>query len=190
MYIPIILGTSREGRESEKVARYMIGEVEKFGLETELIDVRNFIKSGSTDNAQQTSLAAKYSEKITKADGIIIVSPEYNHGYPGELKLLLDTLYQQYARKPVGICGVSGGSLGGARMIEQLRLVMIELRMVPIREAIYFSNIDDLFDEKNNIQNNSYKNKIKNFLEELTWYADALKSAREKNSKGRLSSDK
>jgi len=71
--------------------------------------------------------------------------------------------------------------LGGARMVEQLRLVMIELRMVPIREAIYFSTINNLFDEKNNIQNNSYAAKVKNFFEELVWYADALKSAREKN---------
>lgn len=61
---------------------------------------------------------------MTRADGLVIVSPEYNHGYPGEMKLMLDQLYKEYNRKPVGICGVSSGALGGARMVEQLRLIL------------------------------------------------------------------
>lgn len=180
LYIPIILGTARSGRHSEKAARFVLGEVQKISeIETDLIDVRDFI-IGITDNSEESGIAKKLAEKITQADGFIIVSPEYNHGYPGELKLMLDTLYEQYGRKPLAICGVSSGGLGGARMVEQLRLVAIEFHMVPIREAIYFSSVKKLFDEKGIIQDQSYEAKIKKMMDELLWYAKALKEARSK----------
>jgi NAD(P)H-dependent FMN reductase len=176
MYIPVLLGTAREGRESEKAAKFMLEEVKNSDIETELIDVRDY-RIEATNNTQEIPLAKKLEEKISKADGFIIVSPEYNHGYPGELKMMLDMLYEQYARKPVGFCGVSAGGLGGARVVEQLRLISIELHMVPIREAIYFPTIQNLFDEKGNIKDQSYHKRVKVFLDELLWYAKALKPA-------------
>ena len=181
LFIPIILATGREGRLSENAARFMLKQTEKFGLKTELIDVADFglIR---TKRSADTEPAKSFSEKISLADGLIIVSPEYNHGYPGELKLVLDQLYKEYNRKPVGICGVSAGKLGGARMVEQLRLVAIEFQMVPIRSAVYFSNISDLFDEAGNIKDDSYEKRVNGFLEELVWYAQALKEARQSDS--------
>jgi NAD(P)H-dependent FMN reductase len=173
MYIPIILGTAREGRESEKVAKYMLSEIQKYGLETELLDVRDF-RIEATNNTQEIPMAKKLEPKITKADGLIIVSPEYNHGYPGELKMMLDLLYEQYFNKPVGLCGVSAGGLGGARMVEQVRQIVVELHMVPIREAMYFPVVQNLFDEKGQIKDQSYGKRIKAFLDELTMYAGAL----------------
>jgi len=179
MYIPIILGTARKGRQSEKAANYVLGEVKRAGLETELIDVRDY-GIAATDNTPETPQAKKLSEKITRADGLIVVSPEYNHGYPGELKMMIDMLYAQYAQKPIGFCGVSAGPLGGGRAVEQLRQVAVELHMVPIREAIYFPNVYTLFDEKGNINDKAYAERARKFLEELTWYAKALKKGREK----------
>lgn len=177
MFIPIILGTAREGRQSEKAAKFMFEETISYGLESEIIDVRDFI-IGKTDNSRTTPLFQKLREKIDKADGLVIVSPEYNHGYPGELKLMLDMLYKEYHQKPIGFCGVSAGPIGGSRAVEQLRLVAVELHMVPIREAVYFPMIQSLFDEKGTIKDSSYRNRIKGFLDELTWYAKALKNAR------------
>jgi len=173
MYIPIILGTARAGRQSEKAAKFMLAEVEKFGLKTELIDARDY-RLSATDNSEESNLAKKLAEKITRANALIIVSPEYNHGYPGELKMMLDMLYDQYARKPVGICGVSSGGLGGARMVEQLRLVAIELGMAPISKAVYFSSIKKLFDDTGAITDESYYKKTEKFLNELVWCAKAL----------------
>ena len=177
LFIPILLATGREGRQSEKAAKFMFGEVEKYGLATELLDIRAF-NFTRTDNVVDSEQEKNFSQVMKKADGLIIVSPEYNHGYPGELKIMLDQLYEEYNRKPIGICGVSAGGLGGARMVEQLRLVAIELQMVPIREAVYFSNIGDLFDAQGNIKDSSYVGRIKNFLDELVWYAKALKNVR------------
>ncbi len=174
MYIPIILGTARQGRQTEKAAGYMLGEVSSAGIKTELIDVKEY-RTEATDNTQKSEQAKKLAEKIENADAVTIVSPEYNHGYPGELKMMLDLLYQQYFQKPVGFCGVSAGPLGGARAIEQLRQVAIELHMIPIREAIYFPTIQNLFDEKGSIKDKTYSERVKVFLEELTMYAEKMK---------------
>ncbi len=166
MFIPIILGTARKGRQSEKVAEFMLRQILDIGLEGELIDVRDY-RIEATDNSRKSSLALKLAKKIERSNAIIIVSPEYNHGYPGELKMMLDMLYKEYWGKTVGICGVSSGGLGGARAVEQLRLVSIELRMTPIREAIYFSSVEELFDKKGNIKDASYLQRSKVFLKEL-----------------------
>ena len=169
MYIPIILGTARKGRQSEKVANYMLKEVTQLGLESEIIDVRDY-KVEATDGTGESEQAKKLSEKITKANAVIIVSPEYNHGYPGELKMMLDLLYKEYAHKPVGFCGVSAGTLGGSRVVEQLRQVVVEYHMIPIREAMYFSAVQNLFDEAGNIKDESYHTRAQAFFNELVSY--------------------
>jgi len=174
MYIPIILGTAREGRQSEKVASFMLKEIIKSNLESEIIDVRDY-RIIATDNTGQSEQAKKLAEKITKADGLIIVSPEYNHGYPGELKMMLDLLYKEYTHKPVGFCGVSAGGLGGSRAVEQLRQVVIQFRMIPICEAVYFSMVQNLFDEAGNIKDESYHSRVQTFMNELISYAQKFK---------------
>ena len=121
MYIPVILGTAREGRQSEKVATFIYGLAQKAGLETEIVDIREY-RIAATDNTGNIPHAQKWREKIIRADGMIIVSPEYNHTYPGELKMFLDMLYKEYARKPVALCGVSNGPWGGTRGVQALRL--------------------------------------------------------------------
>ena len=180
LFIPLILGTAREGRRTEAAARFVYGEMKKRSeLETEFLDVRDF-RIPASDNSETSDIAKKFIAFITRADGLVIVAPEYNHGYPGELKMMLDMAYKQYGRKPVAICG-TGGMLGGGRMLEQLRLVMIELGMAPIREAVYFSKVWELFDEMGVIKDASYAARVGRLLDELTWYARALKRAREES---------
>lgn len=181
MFIPIILGTARTGRNSLLPAKYILDQVTKAGLETQLLDVKDN-RLEATDNSLNSPISKEYAKIIDRADGLIIVSPEYNHGYPGELKMMLDMAYKEYFHKPVGICGVSIGILGGARMVEQLRLVCIELHMIPLREAIYFPKVQDLFDSQGLIKDNTYTARVKTFLDELKMYAEALKAARNKGS--------
>jgi NAD(P)H-dependent FMN reductase len=153
----------------------MAEEVNKAGYESEVIDVRDY-RIVATDKTEVSPQAKKLSQKINKADGLIIVTPEYNHGYPGELKMMLDMLYDEYAKKPVGFCGVSAGGLGGARVVEQLRQVVAELHMVGIREALYFPAVQDIFDVSGDIKDkNLYQKRIAAFLEELAWYAKKLR---------------
>jgi len=174
MYIPIILGTAREGRQSDKVAKFMLEEAKKAGLESEIIDVRDF-RTEATAGKEESSKAKELAIIISKAEALIVVSPEYNHSFPGELKMMLDMLYKEYTAKPVGFCGVSVGGFGGTRVVEQLKLLSVELHMVPIREALYFSGVQDLFGANGEIKDESFQKKIKVFLDELTWYAQKLK---------------
>ncbi|GEM_PF-52554 len=178
--IPILLGTAREGGNSAKVAQTVFKEMQKYEFfETELLKVSDFVTVLKTQGMEEKN-ANKWKEIMTKADGLIVVSPEYNHGYPGELKIMLDQLYDEYYRKPIGICGVSASSMGGVRMVEALRLVALELGMVPIHKAVYFSEVNTLFDHSQELQDSLYIQRMKNFFDELAWFAKALKEAREK----------
>jgi NAD(P)H-dependent FMN reductase len=178
MYIPIILGTAREGRQSEKAARFMLQKALEAGLESEIIDVRDY-RLPATDSSKKSPQARKLAEKAERMDGLIIVSPEYNHGYPGELKMMLDMLFSAYAQKPVGICGVSSGAWGGVRMTEQLRLVCIALNLVPMGDAVHFPRVQELFDEQGQLLGKSQHVQAKRLIEKLIWHARALKSERE-----------
>lgn len=177
MYIPIILGTARKGRESEKAARLVLELTQKAGIDAELVDVRDY-RIEATDNTEEMPQAKKWEEKAIKADGFIIISPEYNHTYPGELKMFLDMLYTQYHRKPVGLVGVSNGPWGGTRGIQALRLTCIALGLHPILETVYFPKVGELFDEKGIIKEKSYEKNINGMIKSLTIQAEALKVAR------------
>jgi chromate reductase len=177
MYIPVVLGTARQGRQSEKVAKYVLQIVQSSGLETELVDVRDY-RIEATDREEEIPQAKKWKEKIVRSDGLIIVSPEYNHAYPGELKMFLDMLYEQYWRKPVGLVGVSDGPWGGTRGMEVLRLTCISLGLHPILEIVYCPKVKELFDDAGKITNDSYEKKVKSLLKSLITHAEALKAAR------------
>jgi NAD(P)H-dependent FMN reductase len=111
--------------------------------------------------------------------GLVIVSPEYNHGYPGLLKHVLDSCLKEYIHKPVGIAGVSAGALGGARVIEHLLPVMRELGLVTIFTDMNFSKVRDLFDDAGQLRDESYLKRIDKFLKELIWMAKVLRHGRE-----------
>ncbi|MEA2715396.1 MAG: hypothetical protein QOG91_424 [Candidatus Parcubacteria bacterium] len=172
--IPVILGTAREGRQSEKVARFVRDRAAVYGFDSELVDVRDYLQMHTEEKPME-----KWKAKAAAADGFIIVSPEYNHGYPGELKIFLDSAYDEYARKPLAIVGVSSGLIGGARMIEQLRLVCTELGMVMCRAPAFFQRVKTLFDEQGNLENREeWEKKIEHLCTEVEWYAKALKAGR------------
>jgi NAD(P)H-dependent FMN reductase len=178
LFIPIILGTSRQGRQSENVARFVFEQTKKHaGVETDLIDIRALPMR--LDDAGEQMKDAAFSAEIGRCDGLIIVTPEYNHGYPGLLKHALDMNLKEYIHKAVGICGVSAGAFGGARAIEALLPVLRELGLVTIFEDVNFGNVGDLFDDQGNLLNQRYIRRVDKFLNELIWMAGVLRYGRE-----------
>jgi NAD(P)H-dependent FMN reductase len=177
LFIPVILGTPRQGRMSEHAARLMHDEIAKRdGVETELIDIA---KLGITvDDAGETAKSTDFSETMNRADALVIVAPEYNHGYPGLLKHVLDTNLKEYIHKAVGICGVSAGIFGGARVIQNLIPVMRELGLSAIYWDMNFTTVARLFDESGKLQDESFYARIEKFLDELTWMATTLRWGR------------
>jgi NAD(P)H-dependent FMN reductase len=178
LYIPLILGTPRKGRASESVARFVLGEVEKReGVETELIDVRELRLSN--EDAGEAIKDAEFSSKMSRADALVIITPEYNHGYPGLLKHALDSNLKEYIHKAVGICGVSAGGFGGTRVVENLLPVLREMGLVTIFWDGNFSGAQKLFDEAGRILDDSYVRRVDKFLKELIWMARTLRHGRE-----------
>ena len=179
LFIPVILGTVRKGRVSENVAKFVFGEVQKReGVETELIDLRDL--NLPVDDAGEQIKDAKFSATIERADGIVIVTPEYNHGYPGILKHVLDSNLKEYIHKAVGLCGVSAGGFGGVRVIENLLPVLRELGLVTIFWDGNFSGAQKLFDENGNILDRAtHEKRMDKFLGELIWMSKTLRYGRD-----------
>lgn len=169
--IIFLLGTAREGRKSEKVMDLVLDIAKKRpDIEPQLVDIRDYPQS-TTEGLSKT-LTEKWRHIVKEANGMVIVSPEYNHGYPGELKMFLDNAYKEYEGKPVAICGVSNGSVGGARMTEQLKLVLSAFQMMIINAAVYFTNVNNLFSTNNAIINYEYWEKqVNGILDEVLKYA-------------------
>jgi NAD(P)H-dependent FMN reductase len=178
LFIPVILGTVRKGRASENVARFVHGEVaRRDGVETELIDIRDL--SFPTTDAGEAIKDSRFSATVARADALVLVVPEYNHGYPGMLKHALDTNLKEYIHKAVGICGVSAGGFGGTRVIESMLPVMRELGLVNIFWDGNFSGAQKLFDADGNLLDQTYVKRIDKFLKELIWMAKVLRYGRE-----------
>jgi NAD(P)H-dependent FMN reductase len=178
LYIPVILGTARKGRASENVARFVLGEVAKReGVETGLIDIREL--KLSTDDEGESMKDADFSAQMNRADALVVVVPEYNHGYPGLLKHALDTNLKEYIHKAVGVCGVSAGGFGGTRVVENLLPVLRELGLVTIFWDGNFSGAHKLFDESGALLDQSYVKRLDRFLKELIWMAKVLRHGRE-----------
>ena len=179
VFLPVILGTPRQGRLTEPAAKFVFGEVSKRGdIETELIDIRKIPLA--MDDAGEALKDSWFSATVARADGLILVAPEYNHSFPGLLKHVLDTNLKEYVHKAVGVCGVSAGPFGGARMIESLVPVLRELGLVTIFWDVYFSTAGKLFDPATGkMIDPAYSGRVEKFLNELVWMARALRHARE-----------
>src|SRR5439155_24510427 len=159
LFIPVILGTPRRGRMSEHAAEVMRAEVEKRpGVATELIDVSKL--SIPVDDAGEAAKDPDFSEKMNRADGLVIVAPEYNHGYPGLLKHVLDTNLEEYIHKAAGIVGVSAGVFGGARVIQNLIPVLRELGLVSIFWDVNFTTVQTRFDDSGKLLDESFLPRI------------------------------
>jgi NAD(P)H-dependent FMN reductase len=178
LFIPLILGTLRKGRASENVARFVFGELKKQeGVETEFVDIR-YLNLPPDDDGEAIK-DPRFSSLVSRADALVIVTPEYNHGYPGSLKRVLDTNLKEYIHKAVGICGVSSGPWGGTRVIENLLPVMRELGLVTIFWDGNFPKAETLFDEAGNLLEEAYVRRIDKFLKELIWMSKVLRYGRE-----------
>ena len=122
-----------------------------------------------------------WSSKINEADGYVFVTPEYNHGYSAVLKNAIDLIYKEWVNKP-GAFVSYGGASSGSRAVEQLRQVLVEMQMAPIRSQVMIPFIWSAFDSKGELTNKEMYEKSTNAMfDQLVWWTKALKAAREKN---------
>jgi NAD(P)H-dependent FMN reductase len=136
-YIPVILGSIRRNRESLKVAQFAVNYLAKVdGVNPELVDLKELglpmMEERLRFRKDAPPSVIEFSAKMARADSIIIVTPEYNSGYPGVLKNALDYLKDEYSRKPFGIITVSTSAMGGVLCLAALRQVVLHVGGVPI----------------------------------------------------------
>jgi NAD(P)H-dependent FMN reductase len=186
-HIGIVIGSTREGRFGDKPAHW-IHELAKAraGLSFELIDLRDhplpfFDEPMSPAWAPVKNEAAqRWAAKLATLDGLIAVTPEYNHGPSAVLKNAFDYAYKEFNRKPIGFVGYGG--VGAARAVEQLRLVVTELQMAPLRNAVHIGMVEFLGIWQQGKTFDDYPHLAQaagGLLDDMAWWAKALKTARE-----------
>lgn len=187
--IAIIVGSTRPGRFSEQVTPWIEAGLKDYSeINYTVLDLRDYPlaffdsptgPSHVTDGKYGSAAVDAWAEKIAAFDGYIMIAPEYNHGYSAVLKNALDVIYREWNNKPVAF--VSYGSVGGGRVIEQLRLVAIELQMAPIRNAVHIQAPWFLRDESGQLKAGAldpYVGARTGLIDQLSWWSKALKTAR------------
>lgn len=192
IHIKIILGSTRQSRFGEHPAHWIYELAKKQeGIQAELLDLRDYPMPFFEDSVSPSyrqgepanATVAVWAKKIGEADAFIVVTPEYNHGYPGVLKNAFDHLYKEWNNKAIGF--VSYGNVGGARSVEQLRLVSIELQMAPIRTAVHIPSPWNLQDQTGKLKEGAlepFEGAAQTLLNQLIWWAQALKTARQEKT--------
>ncbi|MEM4625604.1 MAG: NAD(P)H-dependent oxidoreductase [Candidatus Pacearchaeota archaeon] len=194
LILKIIIGSTREGRFSEKVAKWVFNEIKSDPeIICEILDLRDYpmpffnsaIYPSLANKKYDNPVIQEWSNKIDEADGFLIISPEYNAGYPAVLKNALDVIYPEWNKKPVGF--ISYGSVMGSRSIEQLKQVSLSLQMHPIKNSINIPN-EIFFKAMNEEEDQAIKtlqtltlkkpNPVYKCLSELIEWAKILKKGR------------
>jgi NAD(P)H-dependent FMN reductase len=188
--IGIVIGTTREGRFSERPASWIKGiATQRTDLDFELIDLREYPLPFFNEpvspawGAAKNPAAVRWAAKLGALAGFVLVTGEYNHGIPAVLKNALDYAYSEFARKPMAFVGY--GSVGAARSIEQLRLVAAELQMVSVRSAVHIGMAEFLgiWQQGKAFDDFPYlAQAAQAMLEELAWWTKALTAARQNAS--------
>jgi len=173
LFIPVILRTIREGRQSKKVANFVFENLQKReNLESVLVDPKDF------DIPFEGGKNQKYSEITAKADGFIFINPEYNHSFPASLKNLVDSELANYNHKAVAFVGVSAGPWGGTRGIQSMVQWVRELGLVATAIDLEIPFVQKVFDDDGVLLDQNYIRRFNKTLEELIWMARTLKEGR------------
>jgi NAD(P)H-dependent FMN reductase len=185
--IGVILASVREGRRGEAFARWIHALVaERPGVEAELLDLREwpfppYAHRDPPNVAEKAfadgSLERRWAERVASLDGFVVVTPEYNHSFPSALKSALDAAYAPWNHKAIAFVSY-GGFAAGARAVEQLRLVAVELRMVPVRDEVNVRLPGYAADERGHPADPLYGRKAKATIDDLLWWARAAREAR------------
>ncbi len=181
----VIVGSTREGRIGRAVADWFAGAAAAAGgLDLDLLDLREAelperLAAGHPSRGEYPEAVRPFAARVAAADGVILVTPEYNHGYPASLKLALDSVGPEWAAKPVGFVSY-GGTSGGIRAVEQLRQVVVELHMTPLRDAVMIPRARRLFAEPGGPDDPDGRlaDSVAALVRRMSWWARALGAAR------------
>jgi|WetSurMetagenome_2_1015567.scaffolds.fasta_scaffold59319_3 NAD(P)H-dependent FMN reductase len=177
--VAIISSSVRIGRNSHRVALYFKNYLEEKDIAVaEILDLKqyNFPLFDERLKFQKSPTAdvIEFSDKIKAADGVIIVTPEYNGGYPASLKNITDLLYSEWYHKPVAISTVSDGNFGGSQVLTSIQFSLWKMKAWTIPALFPVPNVIDSFDENGNLRGGQlFEKRTENFIRELLWCIEA-----------------
>ncbi len=184
MHLQIILGSIREGRRSEPVARWALERAsQRDGVTVELIDLRTWnlpmfsLAKFPSEGDYQDPLQQRWAETIARADGYLFVVAEYNHGYTAALKNALDYLYAEWNRKPASF--IAFGNAEGARAVQQLKLVLNELEVAALPTAVHLRDVAKKIEDGVFTAADAEAKRFDTMFDEWVWWAKALRAARD-----------
>jgi NAD(P)H-dependent FMN reductase len=174
--VAVIIGSTRVGRFGPTVAGWFIGQAR---LRTDIVlDVIDLVDVFPPTAAPSSAASDAYVARIDRADAFVVVTPEYNHGYPAALKQAIDLPYREWRAKPVAFVSY-GGMAGGLRSVEQLRQVFAELHATTVRDTVSFHMAHSVFDSAGDpIEPAGCNAAAATMLDQLVWWAEALRAAR------------
>lgn len=180
----VVYGSVRSERQGIRAARFIVDETRKRGHEVTLIDPLEYrlplldkmYKEYPKGAAPE--MLEKLAALIVPADGVVVVSGEYNHSIPPALSNLLDHFLEEWFWKPSAIVCYSAGSYGGVRAAMQLRMMLAELGTVSIPSLFPVPRVQEAFAEDGTPTDPKTRDRAQKFLDELCWYAEALRAHR------------
>lgn len=176
--VAVIIGSTRQGRAGAAIARWFLTQAQqRDDLDIDVIDLLDVVLPARHPEDLTPELAA-YGARLDRADAFVVVTPEYNHGIPASLKHAIDCAQREWYAKPVGFVSY-GGIAQGLRAVEQLRLVFAELHAVTLRDGVSINIFDGGVDDNGWVRDTgSAGNAAKTLLDQLAWWATALRDAR------------
>ena len=186
MKIQVILGSTRQKRFSEQPGNWIMKKLQEKGIEAELLDLRDyplpFFEEPASPNSSPTPFTnpevVKWTQKIAEGDGYIFITPEYNHGYSAVLKNALDYIYKEWNHKPAAFISY-GGPAAGTRAVQQLKEVMLELQMHPIRNNVHMPLYWNHLNDQGQYDFSLVEKSGDGLVEQLVFWAEKLKPIRE-----------
>ena len=183
--LALIYGSTREGRFCDVVASWAGAEIGR-NADFSWGSVDPATLDLPSRHGQINAALRMLEQRLAEADAFVVVTPEYNHGYPAALKFLIDSFKAPWRAKPVAFVSY-GGISGGLRAVEQLRLVFAELHAVGIRDSVSFANARARFDGKGHLLDpDAPRQAMATMLQQLRWWALALRTAREAGPYGEV----
>jgi NAD(P)H-dependent FMN reductase len=178
-HIAIISSSVRTGRNSHRVALFFQHYIVENSLATaEILDLKEYsfplFEERLKYQKEPSEQAQEFAEKIKKADVVIIVTPEYNGGYPASLKNVVDLLYDEWHRKPIGLATVSAGPFGGAQVMTSLQFSLWKIRAWVVPVLFQVAKVQDSYTEDGTPTDKAGTEKrAKGFTDELLWCVEA-----------------
>ncbi len=191
MKLQVIVGSTRPTRAADKVVPWVVNRAALHeAFETEVIDLRDWQlpmfseHMGSigdpNDPSYSNQIVRRWNRKIAEADAYLVITPEYNHSVPGELKNAIDSVFVSFAfrNKPMAMVGYSGGIGGGIRAIEHLAQIAVEVEAVPLRSTVVLPFVDKAFTDDGEPAEQATEVSLQILLDDLAWWGAALRDAR------------